>query len=141
MNTISYKIASMQIPKSVVVPKLYKENGSIQINNSFSFGVDLKKCLLLCKHKLILGKCNEVFAEFILETVFAITQNSLKEMEKDDKLTIPAGFLIQCGSISYGSLRGIVLQETKRNGLDNIIIPPLYIDTIIKKPMIVDLNK
>ena len=64
-----------------------------------------------------------------------------KEMKKEDKVEISRGFLVQCGSISYGSLRGIVLRDTQKEGLNNIIIHPLYIEDIIKEPMIIDIEK
>lgn len=140
-TTLSYTIASMQVSKSAVIPERYSQDGNIQINNSFSFGVDVDKSVLLCKHNLTLRKHGKNFAEFVLDTVFVISPDSLKKLEEDGKLIIPEGFLVQCGSISYGSLRGIVLQDAKRKGLDNIIIPPLYVNEIIKEPMIVDLKK
>lgn len=142
MNTIlSYTIASMQVSQSVVIPERYSQGGNIQINNSFSFGIDVDKSVLLCKHKLALRKHGKDFADFILDTVFVISPDSLKNLEENGKLTIPEGFLVQCGSISYGSLRGIVLQDAKKKGLNNIIIPPLYVNEIIKEPMIIDLKK
>ena len=142
MSTIlSYTIVSMQVSKSVVIPEYYSQDGNVQINNSFSFGVDISKSALLCKHRLALIKQDKVFADFVLDTIFMIAPDSLEKLKENGKLTIPEGFLVQCGSISYGSLRGIVLQDAKKKGLNNIIIPPLYVNEIIKEPMIIDLIK
>lgn len=141
MTNIVYKIASMRILHSSIVPEYYDRKKNIQINNSFSFGVNVEHCLLQCCHTLTLKQEKKLFMEITLETVFAILPQSFNAMIKENKLNIATTFLVQCGSISYGSLRGIILQETNEKKLNNIIIPPLYIDEIIKEPMIVDLNE
>nr|DAG00268.1 MAG TPA: hypothetical protein [Podoviridae sp. ctJDl18] len=138
MSTINYKIASMQVASSQITKEKYGDEGNTKIGNSFAFTINEENCLLLCSHKLVLKKNEQVFAEVTLETIFAISPDSFNEMKKDGKIVISKGFLIQCGSISYGTLRGIVLQDSRKVGLENIIIPPLYVDTIIKEPMIVD---
>lgn len=141
MSTIKYKIASIQVASSQITKENYSDEGvGMKIGNSFSFAVNEENCLLLCKHKLVLKKNEQVFAEVTLETIFAISQDSFNNMKKDGRIEIPKDFLVQCGSISYGTLRGVVLQDAKKAGLDNIIIPPLYVDTIIKKPVIIELK-
>lgn len=131
----------MRVASSQITKEKYSDEGSTKIGNSFSFIINEENCLLLCSHKLVLKKHESVFAEVTLETIFAITPESFKEMKKDGKIEISKDFLVQCGSISYGTLRGVVLQDAKKAGLDNIIIPPLYVDTIIKEPMVVDLKE
>jgi hypothetical protein len=138
MSTINYKIVSMQVASSQITKEKYSDEGSTKIGNSFAFTINEENSLLLCSHKIVLKKNEQVFAEITLETIFAISPDSFKKLKKDGKIEISKGFLIQCGSISYGTLRGIILQDAKKAGLDNIIIPPLYVDTIIKEPMIVD---
>ena len=139
---IEYKILSMQVNRSNITPECYeKEESNMQIANSFSFGVSVDNCLLICNHSLTLKSSEKVFAEVELQTIFSISEHSFNGMKEEGKIKIPDGFLVQCGSISYGSLRGIVLQDAKKAGLDNIIIPPLYINNIIKEPMIIDLEK
>lgn len=141
MSSIKYKILSMQVTKSDITSENYEIEGSMQISNSFGFKVNVDNCLLLCNHELSLKKDNKVFTEIELETIFYISKESFEEMKKEDKVEISRGFLVQCGSISYGSLRGIVLRDTQKEGLNNIIIPPLYIEDIIKEPMIIDIEK
>lgn len=141
MRTINYKIASMRVALSQITKEKYSNEGNMKIGNSFAFSINEENCLLLCSHKLVLKKNEQVFAEIVLETIFAVSVESFNEMKKDGKIEIPQGFLVQCGSISYGTLRGIILQNAKEAGLDNIIIPPLYVDTVIKGPMIVDLKE
>ena len=84
-------------------------------------------------------KQTETFVDIELETIYTISSNSFNDMIDNGRIVIPTGFLVQCGSISYGSLRGIVLLKTKEKGLDNVIIPPMYIDQIINEPVIMNL--
>lgn len=140
MNTINYRIKSMQVAKSCITPQNYTEEGEIQIHNSLSFTMVIKKCMLLCRHCLVLRKQKDIFAEIILETIFVISPNSVEGMKTDNKLIIPRGFLVQCGSISYGTLRGVVLTKANEKGIDNVTIPPIYINTIIKDAITIDLK-
>ena len=128
----------MQVASSCIDPKKFTDEGEMQIHNSLSFTMAVNECMLLCKHGLVLKKNGKVFAEFILETIFLIAPESVEGMKVNDKLEIPRGFLVQCGSISYGTLRGVVLKSANDVGLDNVIIPPVFINTIIKEPMIID---
>lgn len=137
MKSIEYQIASMRVLHSVVNPQNYKIEGRIQLNNTFSFGVNVNNSLLLCNHKLTLKKQGETFIEIELETIYTISPNSFNEMKENGELVIPTGFLVQCGSISYGSLRGIVLLKAKEKELENVIIPPMYIDQVIKEPIVI----
>lgn len=143
MSTISYRIKSMQVTHSCIIPENCHKEGETQIFNTISFAMVLKDNSLLCNHGLILNKKGCPFVEITLETIFSISPDSIKELSTDTegKMKIPQGFLIQCGSISYGTLRGIVLQRAEEKGLSNIIIPPVFMSNIIKGPMIVDLNK
>lgn len=139
MKTIEYQIASMRVLHSDIIPKNYDAEGRIQLGNTFSFGVNVDNNLILCNHKFVLKKQTETFVDIELETIYTISSNSFNDMIDNGRIVIPTGFLVQCGSISYGSLRGIVLLKTKEKGLDNVIIPPMYIDQIINEPVIMNL--
>lgn len=141
MNTINYKIKTMSVTHSDISPDKYVEEGKLQIHNSLSFAMAVEKCLLLCKHSLTLRKGGKEFAEITLETTFYIAPNSVEGMKSNGKLEIPRGFLVQCGSISYGTLRGVVLKSANDVGLDNVIIPPVFINTIIQDSMVIDLKE
>ena len=139
MKSIEYQIASMRVLHSDISPENYDSERRVQLSNTFSFGVNVDNNLILCNHKFVLKKQIEPFVEIELETIYAISHKSFNEMKDNGQIVIPTGFLVQCGSISYGSLRGIVLLKTKEKGLDNVIIPPIYIDQIIKEPVIMKL--
>lgn len=138
MKPIEYKIASMRVLHSDIIPENYDAE-RIQLGNTFSFGVNVDNNLILCNHKFVLKKQTGTFVDIELETIYKITSESFNEMIDNGRIVIPTGFLVQCGSISYGSLRGIVLLKTKEKGLDNVIIPPMYIDQIIDGPVIMNL--
>ena len=138
MKPIEYQIASMRVLHSDIIPENYDAE-RIQLGNTFSFGVNVDNNLILFNHKFVLKKQTETFVDIELETIYKISSESFNEMIDNGRIVIPTGFLVQCGSISYGSLRGIVLLKTKEKGLDNVIIPPMYIDQIIDGPVIMNL--
>lgn len=141
MNTITYKIKAMQVTRTCIEPDKYTAGEKMQIHNSISFSMAVEDCSLLCRHELTLKSEEQSFCEIVLETTFSLSKDSVEGMKSNNKLEIPQGFLVQCGSISYGTLRGVVLKATNEKGLENIVIPPVFINTIIKEPMIIDLGK
>lgn len=139
---IEYKIVSMSVEQTAVFADNFDNTSKESIlNNSFSFGFDQDHHVLICLHDLVMQQNNKTFLMCQLKTFFEVSADSVSDMIENDKLLIPTSFLIQCASISYGSMRGVVLIKTKENGLVNIIIPPIYIGEIIKEPVIFELSK
>lgn len=142
MKPIQYRIASMNVISTEINSGAFHEgDGKVGVNNSFSFGLDMKQSLLHCKHELTMLQNECVFLKIQLQTTFVIAPESLEAMKYEKVLTIPQGFLVQCASISYGSMRGIVLLKAEQKGLNNVIIPPLYLDETIKEPMTMALDE
>lgn len=141
MTPIKYKIASMEVIQSELTPKNYNGENKVEMNNTLSFGISEGDNTILCiTHALILYSENTIFAEITLQTIIKLTKDSVEGMIKKNKLEIPRDFLVQCGSISYGSMRGIVVEEAKKVGLPNIVLPPYYVSALIKKSLVVDIN-
>ena len=141
MTPIKYKIVSMKVVQSKLTPKNYNGENKVEMNNTLSFGISESDNTILCiTHALTLYSEDTVFAEITLQTFIRLTEDSVEGMLKKNKLEIPRDFLVQCGSISYGSMRGIVVEETKKVGLPNIVLPPYYVSTLIKKSLVVNIN-
>lgn len=92
MNTINYRIKSMQVTSSCIDPKNILKKEKCKFTILFLFTMAVKECMLLCKHGLVLKKKENVFAEIILETIFLIAPDSVEGMKSDNKLVIPRGF-------------------------------------------------
>lgn len=142
MEAIQYKIISMDVKEfALLVDNYDKDKGGFGIGNSFSFGINLESNLLLCKHDLTLKQGDKTFLLIQLETLFNLSLDSVEKLKSNDQLVIPEGFLVQCASLSYGTMRGIVLMKAKEKGLDNIILPAMYMREIINEPMVVNLKE
>ena len=141
MTPIKYKLASMEVTQSKLTPENYNGEKSVTMNNSFSFGMSKSdNTILRVTHILELYSNDDILANIILQTFVKFNEDSIKGMINENKLEIPRDFLVQCGSISYGSMRGVVVEETKKVGLPNIVLPPYYIDTLVKESLVVDLS-
>ena len=130
----------MDVIEEHVTPGNYTDDGIMKTHNQVGFSMIIKKCALLCSHRVILSKNGLSFLDILFETTFSITSDCVEEMKTNGKLEVPKGFLTQCGSLSYGTLRGVILMIARREGLENIIIPPAYINEFIAEPLIVDLQ-
>lgn len=140
MKPIQYRLISMEVVDfNCFVDNFDSTSMEKKIHNSFSFAVDVKNHVLLCSHQLALSQNDKTFLDAQVNSMFALSQESFDEMKCDNKITIPQGFLVQCASISYGSLRGVVLVKAKEFGLENIILPPAYMNQIIESSMIIEL--
>lgn len=140
MTPIKYKLVSMEVIQSDITPKNYDANKSISINNTFSFGInDDDNTIFRIIHTLILHSEGKNFVELTLRTFIYLAEESVKELTKGNKIEIPRDFLVQCGSISYGSMRGVLVEEAKKAGLPNIVLPPYYVDTLIKESLVVEM--
>lgn len=140
MNKIMYQIKSMRVVNSYIDAEKYVKEGKMQIRNTISFTMSVDEGLLLCKHNVILKYDESIFVDVTLDTTFALTSESIEGLKSDKKIEIPQGFLVQCGSISYGTLRGIILKITNDTGFEDIIIPAVFINTIIKEPMVIEMD-
>lgn len=140
MDAIVCKIVAMQVLSSKFVKEDFNAQGSMKIGNTFTFDVNMEGKQLLCKHNIILKSDDMAFADVTLQSAFALSEDSFNSLKKNNKIKFPRDFLVQCGSISYGALRGIILQEGLHKGFDNIIIPPLIIHNIITHSVILDIK-
>lgn len=140
MTPIKYKIVSMEAVQSNMTSENYDAKGKVTMNNTFSFGINNKDTIVFRIIHTLTLYCNEkVFAEISLQTFIDFAKDTLESLKKENKLEIPRDFLIQCGSISYGSMRGVLIQEAKKAGLPNIVLPPYYISTLIDDSLAIEL--
>ena len=140
MTKIDYKIESFYVLQSKIVPDNYAPEKGFSVHNSFSFDLCDDKTLLCLTHILMLKSNDKEFVTVIMYTTFKLTEESIEGLTKDNVIEIPTDFLVQCGSISYGSLRGIIYRDAQAKGLDSIIIPPFYVYKAITEPLVVELS-
>lgn len=79
-----------------------------------------------------------VILKMAMASYFKIAEESLCALTKDNKLEFPQSFLQQLASLSFGTLRGVLVAKTEGTKLSNLILPPTYIGNLIDKSFVVE---
>lgn len=110
-------------------------NDSVGIKTFFNFSFNKTEGILKCVTNLCFIQENRPFLKTELQTFFEIAKESIEEMTNESIITIPKGLLCQFASLAYGSFRGVIYMKTINTDLSNLILPPMYLDDVIKDDM------
>lgn len=141
MTQIEYRIKEINVSGFAFFDDKYDVKQEVfSINNSIGFRYDTKNRIMICIHDITLSQLDKPFMMVQLISSFDLKQESVDKLISDDKIVFPTGFLVQCASISYGTLRGVVLVKANEKGLKSIIIPPVFINEFVKEPFVANLE-
>lgn len=134
MNNIHYRFLKMDLTQFSPDWDLYKsEIPDVGIESNFSFSFNKTQNVLRCATKLRFSQDSGVFLESELQTFYSIDKESIEGMTNGNELVVPRGLLCQFASLAYGSYRGVLYMKTLNTPMNNLIIPPLYLDEVIKE--------
>jgi hypothetical protein len=120
--------------------KYDSSNDSVGIETNFNFSFNKTERILKCATNLTFIQENQPFLKSELQTFYEITKESVEGLTSENVITIPRGLLCQFASLAYGSFRGIIHMKTINTDLCNLILPPLYLDEVIKGDMKIPLK-
>ena len=136
MSNIQYKFIKMDLTQFSPEWERYDTtNDSVGIETNFSFSFNKTEGILKCVTKLTFIQENQPFLRSELQTFYEISKESVKELTNESVITIPRGLLCQFASLAYGSFRGVIYMKTINTDLSNLILPPMYLDEVIKGDM------
>ena len=134
MNNIHYRFLKMDLTQFSPDWDHYKpEIPDVGIESNFSFSFNKTQNVLRCTTKLRFSQDSRVFLESELQAFYSIDKESIEGMTNGNELVVPRGLLCQFASLAYGSFRGVLYMKTLNTPMNNLIIPPLYLDEIIKE--------
>lgn len=114
-------------------------NASVGIETNFNFSFNKTEGILKCAINLTFIQESRPFLKSELQTFFEIAKDSIEELTGENDITIPKGLLCQFASLSYGSFRGVLHMRTINTELSNLILPPVYLNNVIKDDMKIQL--
>jgi hypothetical protein len=114
-------------------------NESIGIETNFNFSFNKTERILKCVINLTFIQDNQPFLKCELQTFFEISKESIEEQTNDNFVIFPKGLLCQFASLAYGSFRGIIYMKTINTNICNLILPPMYLNEVIKGDMKIEL--
>ena len=140
MSNIQYKFMKMDLTRfSPEWERFDSSNDSIGIETNFNFSFNKTEGILRCATNLTFIQENQPFLKSELQTFYEIAKESIEELTSENVITIPRGLLCQFASLAYGSFRGVIHMKTINTDLSNLILPPLYLDEVIKSDMKIQL--
>ena len=140
MSNIQYRFIKMDLTQfSPEWDKYNTGDPSVGIETNFNFSFNRSEGILKCVTNLTFIQNNQVFLKSELQTFFEILKESIDELTNENVITIPRGLLCQFASLAYGSIRGVIYMKAINTVLSNIILPPMYLDVVIKDDMKIQL--
>ena len=136
MNNIQYRFIKMDLTQfSPEWDRYDSNNPMVGIETNFNFSYNKSERVLKCTTKLHFIQDNQIFLKSELQTFYEISKDSIEMLTNENVITIPKGLLCQFASLAYGSYRGVIYMKSINTALCNLILPPLYLDEVIKDDM------
>lgn len=133
---IQFKFLKIEVPQfAILVEDTVK--GPFGINSEVKFALGGKN-IIKCHLKIVYLKESQPVTQLVVETYFAVEENSWKEMEKDGKIVVPAGFLQHLAALTLSTARGIQFARTAEIGISDYIIPLTNLTEIIRDDLIIE---
>lgn len=132
---IQFQLLRIDVPQFAILATK-PVNGPFRVNFDINFATS-KNHVIKCTLKIVYLKEADIVSQLVVDTIFAIAEESWNEMKNDDKTIIPVGFLQHLAVISLGTSRGIQYAKTELAGLNNDLIPLINLTEIIKSDLIV----
>lgn len=132
-NSIQYKFIKIDLTQfSPEWDRYDSENQSVGIETNFNFSFNKAEGVLRCITSLHFIQEDQVFLNTELQTFYEISKESIEDLVRENVLTIPKILLCQFASLAYGSYRGVLYMKTINTPLSNLILPPMYLNEVIK---------
>ena len=133
---IQFKFIRIDVPQFAIL-------ADEPVNGPFGIGFEVKFALggeniIKCSLKIVYLKDSHPVTQRVVETFFEVEEESWKELEKDGKTVVPAGFLQHLSALTLSTARGIQYAKTIEIGMSNYIIPLTNLTEIIKDDLVIE---
>ena len=114
-------------------------NDVVGINTEFGFSYNKTARVLRCETTLNFVQENKIFLKCAIQTFFEIEEDSVVNLKTSEGIEFPREMLCQFASLSYGSMRGVLYVKSINTPIGNLVLPPLYVDEVIKENLTIKL--
>ena len=133
---IQFKFIKIDVPQFAILVE-DAVNGPFGINSEVKFALGGDN-IIKCHLKIVYLKDSQPVTQLVVETYFAVEENSWKGLDKEGKTIIPAGFLQHLAALTLSTARGIQYAKTIEMGINNYIIPLTNLTEIIKDDLVIE---
>ena len=131
---ILYKYVKVETEQFAIFEENFKQDvtdSTFQVETYFSF--NQAQGVLANRMTVIVQQQSSVILKIVMVDYFKIAEESLSALTNDNRIEFPQSFLQQLASLSFGTLRGVLVAKTEGTKLSNLILPPTYIGNLIDK--------
>lgn len=136
---ILYKYVKVETEQFAIFEENFKQDvtdSMFQVETYFSF--NQAQGVLVNRMAVIVLQQSSVILKIAMVDYFKIAEESLSALTNDNRIIFPQSFLQQLASLSFGTLRGVLVAKTEGTKLSNLILPPTYIGNLIDKNFVVE---
>lgn len=136
---ILYKYVKVETEQFAIFEENFKQDvtdSMFQVETYFSF--NQAQGVLVNRMAVIVLQQSSVILKIAMVDYFKIAEESLSALTNDNRINFPQSFLQQLASLSFGTLRGVLVAKTEGTKLSNLILPPTYIGNLIDKNFVVE---
>ncbi len=126
----------MDLTQFATFEENYNEDASeIEISCKFIFAYNFGQNIVCCSNMVSFMKKETPIMKANLDVYFSINPSSVSELTEDNAIVLSPELQAQFASLAYGTMRGVIFTKTIGTALNNIIIPPNDVMSIIKQPV------
>lgn len=135
---IQYQYSKISLEEFALLEESCDTNAEIGFNNEIQFGFDVKSGVVRCLDTLTAIQNEKKLFKITVGGFFKIKPEDIPSLKVENKYVIPPSILIQFASLNYGTLRGVLFSKLQDTLLNFIVVPPLYMQQVIKDSFVVE---
>ena len=129
MQPIPYKIHQIKTLQFAIFPEKFINGEKVQTSASFGFAYNLSTGSIRCTATIEFMQNEVLLLTTEVQCFFSIAPEGIEQLLQQQE--IPVGFLQYMGTITTGTVRGIIHAKTEGTVLNSIVLPPLNLTEAI----------
>ena len=131
---IPFRIHQIKTIQFAIFPELLISQEQVSFKSGVSFGVNKEMTSIRCNTKITYTQEERLLLVIEVSCYFDIEKNAGKQILEVNRIDV--GFLRYLATITIGTLRGIIHAKTEGTVLNPIVLPPINLDVIIDKDLV-----
>lgn len=118
----------------------YSAQSETKAKTNMTFAYNKDKHVIKNSIYIEMRQDDKKFLVVQMDAYVEISESSAKQMTKENGICLPRNLQCQIASFCYGAIRGVMYLKTLNTPLQDIILPPLELQDVIKSDIIIALK-
>ncbi|MEO9477123.1 MAG: hypothetical protein ABJG41_16375 [Cyclobacteriaceae bacterium] len=138
-----FKFARLITQEFALVEQNFSQGEEINVETNLSWGVDAEKHVLGVGAKFMFEIKKQPFIIIKVEGQFIIDEASWSKIQlpESNELVVPKGFMAHLAMLVVGSTRGVLHAKLEQTPFNQLLIPTVNVQAIIKEDVHISLAK